>query len=228
MYSFKSFNKEIKSLNKGDISYLSNEALQIVFNRNNEKQIVLISGLHGDEKSGPIAILEFLKTFDVGDIGLTIFPLVNNLGWDKNKRKWKGLNLNRCFGIDTAPKFMRQISKRIKEVHPFLIDLHEDVGTGNSYIFKHSNDKFSIIDEISHELHCQIEYWDTGTKWIGTSEQFSLFVGSKFTTTFEASVEEYSMEERVQWQFKGIKLCFKYLQDFSSRFSDSKLILDKF
>lgn len=108
--------------------------------RSRKKTALFVAGIHGDEISGPLAVLTFLEKMKADEAGvrLAIIPAANPYGFDKRKyRNHKNLNLNRQFGPrgkETAEK--EAILQALeKEKIFFSATLHEDDEEEGFYLF---------------------------------------------------------------------------------------------
>lgn len=82
-------------VNYSELKYLKEEN---IFNFSSNKEglnVAILAGVHGDEKSGIIAIKEVVKNFEVNS-GNVIFIICNQKAINENKR-YIDENLNRCF-----------------------------------------------------------------------------------------------------------------------------------
>ncbi|MFA6974246.1 MAG: hypothetical protein WC238_05980 [Parcubacteria group bacterium] len=132
------------------------------------KAIWLISGIHGEESAGPIALAKSLGSFkSLAEKGIpfVILPLCNPSGYFRNWRylfhakDWKiGRSIGDCEHVlvnsknkprtrfkplKQTQKFVDEVLKLIKEYPPlFVIDLHEDdpnTAEGDPYYGKEDN-----------------------------------------------------------------------------------------
>lgn len=118
------------------------------------KKILILSGIHGDEPSGPRAISAFLKKQRASDKSFAIvaLPILNRWGYAYNSRYNKdGIDLNRCF-FDKPRKNeprecarIRVFIKSIKIPHDLLISLHEDIDQKCFYLYDSGNGKGSPL-----------------------------------------------------------------------------------
>jgi len=79
---------------------LPNGGYTFTYGHPDAPRLSLMSGLHGDERSGPLALLHWFENCEPGtlirdELSLWITPLVNNVGWDMNCRTWNYVDLNR-------------------------------------------------------------------------------------------------------------------------------------
>ncbi len=95
----------------------------------------LISGVHGEERAGVVALLHLVndKPKDVW-----ILPCLNVQGYGELNRFCNGKNLNDEFREDTDIDFMQELMEIIKNNKPELfVDLHEDISEDVNYIWTH-------------------------------------------------------------------------------------------
>jgi len=102
--------------------------------------ICIVAGIHGDETSGPLGLLEFLRITSIRDVHIILFPVLNPYGFDKGKYTTKNdINLNRVFLDDPLPQEAQDILNSInKEKISWFISLHEDDEMDGFYIYKYS------------------------------------------------------------------------------------------
>lgn len=87
----------------------------------------ITSGQHGDERAGPIALLEMLRDeeFPV-EFDIRICPIVNPAAWDLGTRESSGLNSNRVWTARQAPAGIMSLMLSVESRLPDLfLDLHE-------------------------------------------------------------------------------------------------------
>ena len=112
-------------------------------------KIFLMSGVHGEERAGVMALLTILKN-DLKDVW--ILPCLNVQGHKELNRFCNGDNLNHEFQGDTTIDFMQELMEIIKNNKPDLfVDLHEDTEEDCNYIW--SNFKNTMNKEV--ELYCE-------------------------------------------------------------------------
>jgi len=199
------FNKEITKIAQKHnpvITYLSNGSLQIQIG---SPKTCIISGLHGDERSGPLSLLEFLKQDNLQD--LIIFPLVNDIGWSNNQRDWNHINLNRSFGLETAPDFIKEICK----IQPkYIIDLHEDSETDYPFIFQYIQDSPDLLEPLIHKFDLEMEIWSDGEIWPGSTDTYFRSKGI-YCVTLEVPPTIWSLEKRTIFQVEVLNFCINNL-----------------
>ncbi|WP_299011774.1 M14 family zinc carboxypeptidase [uncultured Shewanella sp.] len=96
-------------------------------------KLVITAGQHGDEPSGTLAILSFLKELSgkkddnlLNNIDIVIIPLVNPDGWDKETREnGKGININADYVSLKTPEARAVVSVINTESPNVLLDIHE-------------------------------------------------------------------------------------------------------
>jgi hypothetical protein len=106
-------------------------------------RILIAAGIHGDEPSGPHAVLSLLETFphewpELSPYHVEIVPLINPTGFDRRQRtNWQGIDLNRSFGSASPPLEIRSLMNdyRRRKIDLF-VDFHEDVDTPGFYLYE--------------------------------------------------------------------------------------------
>jgi len=198
---------------KGQLLQVENGALIAKWMAENTPQFAFLSGLHGDEVSGPLALLYWLETLPLGTLtsggkSVWIAPLLNDVGWDANQREWNGIDLNRAF-TEAAPPFLASVMQNLTNNSPdFFLDLHEDSEKDHAYIFKFSPDKTGLSRQLAHELEAKLVRWSSLKKWKGSSEVFVRSLGCQYAATTEAP-PLWPLEKRVAWQSRAINFFFK-------------------
>lgn len=175
-------------------------------NPNSNFRIAIISGIHGDERCGPIAISQWISKKKYSkDISYLIFPLINDLGWKKNKRRWKNIDLNRHFD-SSAPRFLKKIMSLIKKHRPdVFFDFHE---SDETYPFIITDGKSSIIEGFCKILQIRQEVCCNKALYPGSSEDYAREIGCKHAATIEIPAN---------WKLnKKIKFCNKLLNQIST------------
>ena len=121
----------------------------------NKKNVLFTAGVHGDESSGPLSILEFLKKIKIvpGAPKIIILPVLNPSGFDKNQhRNYKNINLNRHFCHKKLRNENKLIYNKIKKKKIyFASSFHEDDVKKGTYIHGHNygkNPDFSYFYDI--------------------------------------------------------------------------------
>lgn len=101
--------------------------------------IYLSSGIHGDEISGPLALLEMLRQPDFfATFDATIFPLLNPDGLAKNRRENDGsIDLNRDYRDSKSAEILSHI-EALQTLGRFdaAMMLHEDYEGIGAYLFE--------------------------------------------------------------------------------------------
>src|SRR3989344_1550044 len=107
------------------------------------KEVLIFTGIHGDEPAGPEAILRFIpivyKDKELLDkFSFTIFPCDNPQGYAKNKREnYNGLDLNREFKNTNPPKEIKFIKRALrKKQFDIALGMHEDRDSKGFYLYE--------------------------------------------------------------------------------------------
>jgi predicted deacylase len=186
---------------------LSNGA-PILF-KDGQKILSILSGLHGDEKAGPLFLHSLLQKFvdqkkQMFD-GILIIPILNEDGWTKNNRNWNGVDLNRQFDSDSKPQIIKELieiytNKNI-QIH---WDIHEDDTSKTEYVFGYEPN-ITMPEALSMHLECALINWNMqdegeGGKDEGSSESFMARRGVDATTT--ESPPTWELSRRIEWNEK--------------------------
>jgi predicted deacylase len=209
--SFEKFNtairKEALRLNLG-VEVLANNSLHLY--RHTGKPLVgVLAGLHGDENSGPLTVLEWLRGMDKVKFDCSLFPLANNSGWDTNSREWEKFDLNRAFNQLKGPLFVRQMMRVLRASPPAIfLDLHEDYSADAAYIFKYVKDT-RVADYLQKRLKIRCKPWDDAAVWKYCSEVFVRRQGCSSCITVEAA-GALDMKERILRNVEIIEKAMRY------------------
>jgi protein MpaA len=115
-------------------------------------RVYLSSGIHGDEFSGPLALLEMLRQPDFfAAFDTTIFPMLNPDGLAKNVREnGTGIDLNRDYRNTKSAEIVSHI-EALKTLGGFnaAMMLHEDYEGIGAYLYE-------LNDELSPTLGGEI------------------------------------------------------------------------
>ena len=115
-------------------------------------QVYLSAGIHGDEVSGPLALLEMLRQPDFfAPFDTTIFPILNPNGLAKNLRgNTDGIDLNRDYRNSKSAEVASHI-EALKTLGHFdaAMMLHEDFEGIGAYLYE-------LNDELAPSLGSEI------------------------------------------------------------------------
>ena len=168
---------------------LSNESA--VFRFGKGTKLFIMSGVHGNERSGPIAIIDFFSNpsnFKDLPIEFTVCPLLNTVGWDENSRYEAHINLNRCFN-QKGPKFIQELMNLLRNNTPdYFVDLHEDFDKKEKdYLWIQEGAGSDFTKQIAKETGMGLLYWNENQdEWdFSSSEEFIRSLGCKNAFTAE-------------------------------------------
>lgn len=107
---------------------------------NPKARIYVSAGIHGDEPSGPLAILHLLR-HDLlpRDMSLTLFPLLNPAGMTLNQRENPaGIDLNRDYKRFAAPETAAHREWLVRKPRRWDLNicLHEDWESTGYYVYE--------------------------------------------------------------------------------------------
>jgi hypothetical protein len=101
--------------------------------------LYLSAGIHGDEISGPLALLEILRRPDfLADCDVTMFPILNPDGLVKNLRhNADGIDLNRDYRNPKSPEILSHLAalESLGRFHAAMM-LHEDFEGIGAYLYE--------------------------------------------------------------------------------------------
>jgi hypothetical protein len=150
-----------------------NRDSQLIYEAYNKKEVVIVSGLHGDEPAGNYAARYFFNNPKI-----LVIDNINRSG----KRELNGKDINRQFGKGTD-ELADSILQTILEAQPRLvISLHEDTDADKPYAYC-SDSLISKLQNIFKDLNIDVlggtiygdkledgVVVDTDQHWSGTLE----------------------------------------------------------
>ena len=167
---------------------LSNGAVIYQFGKPNA---FIMSGVHGEERAGVMALNKFLIKHQ-GKINNTwILPCLNIEGFENQNRLCGTINLADEFREDTDLKFMQELLSILENNKPHIfVDLHEDCESDADYVWTHW-DNFNLNPMLEENLRdfCRknsigLKYWPDSKYYDGTGEKFArnILIPSAYTT----------------------------------------------
>lgn len=171
--------------------------------------IMLLSGVHGDEQSGPITLARMLNNGHLEELAqensvcIYIVPLLNPDGWDAGTREYRGTDLNRKFtrrNLDVIAEVTSLIEKL--PLRAFM-DLHEDKETPHPYIFTLDGQEDRFNTEFAAAMGCKTSSWEMSRKWEGSSEGFARGCGIEVVSTSEVP-PGWDLAKRVNWNERTV------------------------
>ncbi len=180
--------------------------------------LAVISGLHGDERSGPLALLEWVCEQNgplcPGDRRVWLLPLLNDQGWDKKERKWQEVDLNRAFlpKGEGTPLFVQEVMQEWARRPPDLfLDIHEDaLRPDEPYLFWYKEETHDLALQLAEYLQAKSESWDDFEYWRGSDEVYLRTLGCRRCITIE-SPAGWPMQERIRWNLAAVGWCLEHL-----------------
>lgn len=207
------FLKEFRSIWRGKEIKLTEETSLFSIGRG-KCTMILISGSHGTERSGPIALYNFAKWLSDHKINgkIYIVPILNPLAWNRKERAPNRLNTNRIWNEIKCKRALqiKKIMKLLKKEKPLIFgDFHEDdtIKDEKPYIFRFHDSEFA--------KKLQIEMNTSPRKGISrkhdgqTSESYAHSIGIIDSFTSE-SYPYAHIDDRVQFQHDIMRFCFKW------------------
>lgn len=108
--------------------------------------LFLMSGVHGEERSGPLALRKLVKSAELNNVW--VLPCLNVEGYNGNNRLCGQFNLNSEWKETTQLDFMKQLMALLEMNKPKLfVDLHEDYEQV-SYVWSNFNNPTNIEKEV--------------------------------------------------------------------------------
>lgn len=211
--SAEDFYREFRSIWRGREVKLT-EGTSMFIRGKGRVTIFAISGQHGPERSGPIALLNWAKWLSNHKINgkIIIVPIINCLGWDRRERSPKRLNCNRVWHDSKshrAPQIKKLMRIARKEMPLIWLDLHEDsvIQDNMHYIFRNKDCDFG--KELQKAVGVSVHKGVTSKHDQETSESFAHSIGINRSFTTE-SCPYLHLDERIDFQKKVIDYCFNW------------------
>lgn len=182
-------------------------------------RVVIISGIHGEERAGPVALLTWLeetkrdKLIPKG-VSLMICPLVAHAAWNNNIRLENRANLNNAWIRPMAPDYIHELKTEIINLNPVIfLDFHEDetIVDGEPYICNNKKNQ-GIIANLKESLGVgpRKGLWQnpSDSEQRGTSEAWAWSIGCRETATIETPIRKLLIR-RVGFDLAVIKWILK-------------------
>ena len=122
---------------------------------NTQNNVLITSGLHGDEPGGIEAALQFLSRDNshlLKSFNFTIIPCINPYGYVQNTRENRdGIDINRMFESEEIREVMIIKEALGKTQFSFTIDFHEDYDATGFYLYEGKDDGKLIGPEIAQQ-----------------------------------------------------------------------------
>jgi hypothetical protein len=125
--------------------------------------LYISAGIHGDEPSGPRAVLELLRENKWPKTNLWLVPCLNPTGFRLNQRENdEGIDLNRDYRHLTRPEIQAH-TRWLSEQPQFDLTLllHEDWESSGFYVYElNPENRFSFAEPMIHAVQtlCPIEH----------------------------------------------------------------------
>jgi predicted deacylase len=182
--------------------------------------LAVMSGLHGDERSGPLALLEWACKQDrllcPDDRQVWLLPLLNDQGWNLKVRSWQDVDLNRAFipDAENTPSFVKQIMEEWANRPPkMFLDMHEDDSRPDEpYVFWYKEETHDMALRLAEHLQATAEPWDDFDYWHGSDEIYLRTLGCQYCFTTEAPIG-WPLHERIQWNLSALEWCLDHLNE---------------
>jgi hypothetical protein len=176
-------------------------------------KLSIISGIHGEERAGPVSLLAWLELTKKGclipgHVTLLICPLVGHEAWNHRRRHEKGkMNLNSVWERERAPEYIHELKKVLARFKSTVfLDIHEDsmIKDNEPYIFRHQKIRGKILElQGALGVSSRKGLWKS-PKYKGASETFVFDAGCKETSTLETP-QTKPLRSRVGFDLAAIK-----------------------
>ncbi len=127
--------------------------LKIVLNKRSKRAVCFTAGIHGDERSGPWGVLDFISRYKhkKGDPEIVILPLLNPHGFErKSYSNHQGLNLNRHFLDHIVHEDVELVYSSLKNHDiEIFVAFHEDDVMDGFYLYGYSKGDKSVFHKIA-------------------------------------------------------------------------------
>lgn len=141
--------------------------------------LFLMSGVHGEERSGPIALrklIHYKKDLE----NVWVLPCLNPLGYTQSNRLCGSYNLNSEWKDTTPVDFIRQLMALLEINTPKLfVDIHEDYEQVN-YIWSNHSNPVNIENDVRdfcYKRKVGWIVWPRDKVYEGTSEDWAVQKG---------------------------------------------------
>jgi hypothetical protein len=126
---------------------------KIVINSSGKKVVAFSAGIHGDEISGPYAIIDFLNKYNFksySNIKIIIFPVANPTGFNTRKRyNYLNKELNGLFCRKKLTHENRILFSELKNERVFFFHaLHGDIDEYSFYLYNFENKREKIYRDL--------------------------------------------------------------------------------
>jgi predicted deacylase len=206
--------EQLASTRGASVRRLANGGCLVLFGQADLPRLAIMSGVHGDERSGPLALLDWLRHLDHSfslDMAIWMVPLLNDVGWDANVREWQGINLNSAFLSQVAPSFVAEVMADLAAYVPrVFLDLHEDSEKPFPYVFRYSEDRHDFVTGLQQVLGAVDIPWspDDIQPWKGSTEIYVRHLGCDRSATIEAP-PAWPLDTRIEWNLRAVRWCIK-------------------
>lgn len=215
--SFKDLTKIARALTGATHKVLSNGARIMSWGNATDPCLFILSGVHGDERSGPVALLDELQRQDLTEwcqsqqMSLRVCAVINREGWNGNLRCWYGQDLNRVFGHPDAPDFLVELVAELERRPPSMfLDLHEDDEVDTHYLFDLVPEDTGFVQDMARDIAATVETWSMDEQeWVGSSEVVARNLGARFAVTVEAC-GKHPFPQRVAFQKSALRWALQH------------------
>jgi hypothetical protein len=174
-----------------------------LYRRGDERpSVFIVSGQHGDERAGPIAILQALVEDDFpSEASIRICPITHPLAWDESERMPGSLDMNRVWSLDDAPPHILYMMLSMESDRPYVfLDLHESHVSpedgGERYDLRHTGTPWG--QSMMRILGQDVAQTKINKRIPGSSREYAYKIGVEGVAVVE-TYEFLPIESRVQF-----------------------------
>ncbi len=170
--------------------------------------VFIIGGQHGDERAGPVAILQALVEDDFPpEASVRICPITNPLAWDENERMPEDLDMNRVWSLNDAPPHILYMMMSMESDRPYVfLDLHESHVSpedgGERYDLRHTGTPWG--QSMMRILGQDVAQTKINKRIPGSSREYAYKLGVEGVAVVE-TYEFLPIESRVQFHREVIR-----------------------
>lgn len=184
---------------------LSNGAVILVTSESVKgPRVALLSGLHGEERAGPIALLSWLEGTKrlPQNVRFWICPLLSRTVWESRERAPGGTNFNRVWTAESAPPVLADAMASLRSFKPnVFLDLHEDQSITDGRALVRCESDVGWSARFAASLGVKVKHDPKA----GSAESFVRTLGCKRTATVETAQTE-PLEQRARFHENAVAL----------------------
>ncbi len=142
------------------------EIYRVEINPTGKKTVAFVAGIHGNEKAGPYAVINFLRRPQPSKFRILLYPCVNPHGYEQHIRRnadQRDLNRDWCDGPTMGET--KALKSLENEGVVFLHTLHEDPNNNGFYIYYSDIEHKSLYTKLIDMGKSYLPMKDDETVW---------------------------------------------------------------